>query len=143
MLKFWRDSGIDMKCQHNDRKSQNIQTVTSDSLLTQGSRGRQLLLKGRLKCVVPRCQLLLMLLLHRCWLLSCCCCCWRQARHCEARKDAQVAEDHSLAKQRRGVGCLHNLLGLGLLALNLQQENGVRSLCFSSQVSLTFLFLMV
>ena len=40
----------------------------------------------------------------------------------ELRQQAEVAEDDSLAEQRRGVGCLHHLLGLGLLTLHLQQQ---------------------
>ena len=80
------------------------------------------MLQGGLKCAVARCELLLLLLLHRCRLLSCCCCCWAEAGHREAGEDAEVAEDHSLAQQRRGVGSLDNLLGLSLLALDLKQK---------------------
>ena len=98
------------------------------------------MLQGRLKCAVSRCELLLLLLLHRCWLLSCLC--LAQAGHREPGQDAEVAEDHPLAQQRRGVGRLHNLLGLSLLTLDLMQEY-----CFTRishvKVSLTFLFLIV
>ena len=39
----------------------------------------------------------------------------------QAGQQAQVAEDDSLAQQGGRVGGLHHLLGLGLLALHLQQ----------------------
>ena len=97
------------------------------------------MLQGRLKCAVPRCQLLLLLLLHRCWLLSRLC--PAQAGHREAGEDAEVAEDHPLAQQRRGVGRLHNLLGLSLLTLDLKQENGFTMSGFSRQ-SVTNLFVL-
>ena len=98
------------------------------------------MLQGRLKCAVSRCKLLLLLLLHRCWLLSRLC--PAQAGHRQPGEDAEVAQDHPLAQQRRGVGRLHNLLGLSLLTLDLIQEK-----CFTMvsrvKVSLTFLFFIV
>ena len=100
------------------------------------------MLQGGLKCAVARCELLLLLLLHRCRLLSCCCCCWAEAGHREAGEDAEVAEDHSLAQQRRSVGRLDDLLGLSLLALDLKQGNNVKS-DSHVKVSPTFLFLIV
>ena len=100
------------------------------------------MLQGGLECAVARCELLLLLLLHRCRLLSCCCCCWAEAGHREAGEDAEVAEDHSLAQERRGVSRLHHLLGLSLLTLDLKQDDGVRS-DSHVKVSLTFLFLIV
>ena len=41
----------------------------------------------------------------------------------EAGQEAQVAQDDSLAQQGGGVGGLHHLLRLGLLALNLQHKH--------------------
>ena len=99
------------------------------------------MLQGRLKCAVARCQLLLLLLLHRGWLLSRLC--PAQAGHREAGKDPEVAEDHPLTQQRCGVGCLHNLLGLSLLTLDLIQENVSLGQVSRVKVSLTFLFLIV
>ena len=39
----------------------------------------------------------------------------------EAGEEAEVTQDDSLAQQGRGVGCLHHLLGLGLLTLHLER----------------------
>ena len=39
----------------------------------------------------------------------------------EAREEAEVTEDDSLAQEGRGVGGLHHLLGLSLLTLHLER----------------------
>ena len=101
------------------------------------------MLQGGLEGAVSCCELLLLLLLHCRRLLSRCCCCCPEARHREAGEDAEVAQDHPLAQQSRGVGRLHNLLGLSLLTLNLQQANIEKSFFLRIIMSLTFLFLIV
>ena len=144
MLKFCRDSGIDMKCQHNDRKSQNIQTHLKILFLPRAAEAANYCCRAAWSALCPA--------VSCCW---CCCCtavgCWAAGAAVGARPGTarpgrmpRLLRITLLPSSAAVLAACTTSLGWAFLHSTCSKKMSSELGCVSLlNVSLTFLFLMV